>query len=94
MTWQAHMFFTNIHTPQSLLKLLIKIYGYDTNHFGLFNKSNDLNTVDMSPLISNLLCGLVVGLQFEVNSNVYSRYHFLVDIWDIPEMILLCVNHP
>jgi hypothetical protein len=31
VTWQAQMVFTKIHTLESLLKLLIKIYGYDTN---------------------------------------------------------------
>jgi hypothetical protein len=47
--------------------------------FGLPSDSNDLNVLDILPLISNLLQGANIDLVFEVNGNMYPHYYSLID---------------
>jgi hypothetical protein len=48
-------------------------------NFGLPGSNNDLNVLNRSPLIWDLLGGAGVDLNFEVNGNVHPHYDLLVD---------------
>jgi hypothetical protein len=48
-------------------------------HFGLLDGNNDLNVLDCSPLVANLLSGACNEFGFQANGNKYSRYYLLVD---------------
>jgi hypothetical protein len=47
--------------------------------FGLPGGNNDINVLDRSPLVANLLGGEGSDMSFEVNGHVYSRYYLLAD---------------
>jgi hypothetical protein len=47
--------------------------------FGMRGGNNDINVLDHSPLITNLLQGEGNNMQFEVNGHVYNRYYLLTD---------------
>jgi hypothetical protein len=47
--------------------------------FGLPGGNIDLNVLDRSPLVRNLLLGNANGLGFWVNSNWYEKYYLLAD---------------
>ncbi len=47
--------------------------------FGLPNGNNDINVLDRSPLVANLLQGLVVDMEFIVNGKTYPNYYRLVN---------------
>jgi hypothetical protein len=47
--------------------------------FGLPGGKNDINVLDRSPLVANLLGGDGSGMTFEVNGHVYNRYYLLTD---------------
>jgi hypothetical protein len=46
--------------------------------FGLLGNNNDMNMLDRSPLISNLLRGANINLVFEINGKKYLHYYLLV----------------
>jgi hypothetical protein len=46
---------------------------------GLPGGNNDINVLDRSPLLSNLLQGAGHDMTFEVNGHVYNRYYLLTD---------------
>jgi hypothetical protein len=46
---------------------------------GLPGSNNDLNVLDRSPLIHDLLNGAACDMTFEVNEQVYNRYYLLAD---------------
>jgi hypothetical protein len=48
-------------------------------YFGLPGSNNDLNVLDRSPLIHDLLSGAACNMIFEVNGQVYNRYYLLAD---------------
>ncbi len=60
---------------QSFLKLL------QTNHFGFviffgfLSSNNDINVLDRSPFITNLLQGPAQDMDFVVNGNTYPKYY-------------------
>jgi hypothetical protein len=47
--------------------------------FGLPGGNNDINVLDRSPLLGNLLQGAGHDMTFEVNGHVYNRYYLLTD---------------
>jgi hypothetical protein len=47
--------------------------------FGLPGGNNDINVLDRSPLIANLLKGEGQNMSFQVNGHVYPRYYLLTD---------------
>jgi hypothetical protein len=47
--------------------------------FGLPGGNNDINVLDQSPLISNMLRGDGKDLNFIVNGHVYPRFYLLTD---------------
>ena len=47
--------------------------------FGLPGGNNDINVLDRSPIINNLLRGEGSGMSFSVNGNIYPRYYLLAD---------------
>ena len=47
--------------------------------FGLPGSNNDLNVLDRSPLIHNMLTSKAHDMQFEVNGCQYDRYYLLTD---------------
>jgi hypothetical protein len=47
-------------------------------HFQLFERNNDLNVLDHSPLVI-MLKGISIELSFEVSGHVYFWYYLLVD---------------
>ena len=47
--------------------------------FGLSGGNNDINVLDRSPLVVNMLCGEGHDITFEVNSHTYPRYYLLTD---------------
>jgi len=47
--------------------------------FGLPGSNNDLNVLDRSPLIHDLLTGAACDITFEVNGHEYNRYYLLAD---------------
>jgi hypothetical protein len=47
--------------------------------FGLHGGNNDINVLDRSPLIANLLRGEDQNMSFHVNGHVYPRYYLLTD---------------
>jgi hypothetical protein len=49
------------------------------DYCGLSGGNNDLNVLDRSPLVRNLLLRYANGLGFWVNSNWYEKYYLLVD---------------
>ena len=48
-------------------------------YFGLPGGNNDINVLDSSPFLLNLLRGAGQDISFEVNGHVYPRYYFLAD---------------
>jgi hypothetical protein len=48
-------------------------------YFGLPGGNNDINVLDRSPMLSDLLQGPDNGLTFQVNGHEYSRYYLLAD---------------
>ena len=48
-------------------------------YFGLPGSNNDLNVLDQSLLIHDLLTSAVCDMTFEVNGQVYNRYYLLAD---------------
>ena len=48
-------------------------------YFGCVGGNNDINVLDSSPFLLNLLRGAGVDISFEVNGHVYPRYYFLAD---------------
>ncbi len=48
-------------------------------YFGLLGGNNDLNVLNGSPLIRDLLGGMGADLNFEVNGNVHPHNYLLVD---------------
>jgi len=63
------------------------IFEFVTDHslwiwdafFSYFRINNDVNVLNRSPLIGNLLRGEVHDWNFFVNGNTYPCYYFLVD---------------
>jgi hypothetical protein len=47
--------------------------------FGLSRGNNNINVMDRSPLIANLLKGEGHNMSFSVNGHVYPRYYLLTD---------------
>jgi hypothetical protein len=47
--------------------------------FGMSGSNNDVNMLDRSPLVTNMLQGPSKDLTFNVNRNQHSRYYLLVD---------------
>ena len=47
--------------------------------FGLPGGNNDINVLDRSPLVSNMLRGEGRDLSFQVNGHVYPRFYLLAD---------------
>ena len=47
--------------------------------FGFPRGNNDINILDQSPLVVNMLCGEGHDITFEVNSHTYPRYYLLID---------------
>ena len=47
--------------------------------FGLPGSNNDLNVLDRSSLIHDLVSGAACDMTFEVNGQVYNRYYLLAD---------------
>ena len=47
--------------------------------FGLPGGNNDINVLDRSPLISNMLRGPGKDISFEVNGHIYPRFYLLTD---------------
>jgi hypothetical protein len=47
--------------------------------FGLPGSNNDLNVLDRSPLVRNLLASPAEGISFMVNNTQYPRYYLLAD---------------
>ena len=47
--------------------------------FRLPGSNNDLNVLDRSPLIHNMLTGEATDFTFEVNGKEYNRYYLLAD---------------
>ena len=47
--------------------------------FGLPGGNNNVNVLDRSPLIANLLVGDGRDMTFEVNGHIYNRYYLLTD---------------
>ena len=47
--------------------------------FGLPGSNNDLNVLDRSPLIHDMLVGEATNMTFEVNGQEYDRYYLLAD---------------
>jgi hypothetical protein len=50
-------------------------------HFGLLGGNNDLNVLNRSQFMSNLLHGANVDLEFQVNGNCYPKYCFVGGIY-------------
>ena len=48
-------------------------------YFGLHGSNNDLNVLDRSPLIRDLLSGAACDMTFKVNGQVDNRYYLLAD---------------
>jgi hypothetical protein len=48
-------------------------------YFGLLGGNNDMNALDRSPMLSDLLQGPGNGLTFQVNGHKYSCYYLLAD---------------
>ena len=48
--------------------------------FGIPGGNNDLNVLDRSPLVRNILTGNANGLGFWVNGNWYDKYYLLADV--------------
>jgi hypothetical protein len=48
-------------------------------YFGLPGSNNDLNVLDRSPLIRDLLRGAACDMTFAVNGQLYNRYCLLAD---------------
>ena len=47
--------------------------------FGLSGSNNDLNVLDRSPLIHDMLVGEACHMTFEVNGQTYNRYYLLAN---------------
>jgi hypothetical protein len=47
--------------------------------FGLPGGNNDINVLDQSPLVANLLGGDGSGMTFELNGHIYDCYYLLTD---------------
>jgi hypothetical protein len=47
--------------------------------FGMPGGNNDINVLDRSPFITNLLKGDSSGMQFQINGHTYNRYYLLAD---------------
>jgi hypothetical protein len=47
--------------------------------FGMPGGNNDINILDRSPLITNLLRSEGNDMRFEINEHVYNRYYLLID---------------
>ncbi len=48
--------------------------------FGLPSGNNDINVLDQSPMVANMLNGACSVLRFEMSDNVYFQYYLLVDV--------------
>jgi len=48
--------------------------------FGLPSGNNDINVLDQSPMVANMLNGACSVLRFKMNDNVYFQYYLLVDV--------------
>jgi hypothetical protein len=48
-------------------------------YFGLPGSNNDLNVLDRSPMIHDLLSGAACDMTFEVNGQLYNYYYLLAD---------------
>ena len=47
--------------------------------FGLLGSNNDLNVLDHSPLVHNMLIGLACDMTFKVNGQEYNWYYLLAN---------------
>ena len=48
--------------------------------FGIPGSNNDVNVLDRSPLIHNMLTSEASDMTFEVNGQEYKRYSLLADV--------------
>jgi hypothetical protein len=78
-TW-SFQFFDKDHNCFIILKAITnKRLWFWHAHFGLPNGNNDLNVLDHSHLVVDLLIGVGNNLGFEVNGNNYLKLYLLVD---------------
>ncbi len=77
--WQGQFYDKNNHNSIILETMVNLSFWIGHWHFGLPSGNNDMNVLDKSLLVFNLLCGLGANLKFNVNVNVCSRYYLLVD---------------
>jgi hypothetical protein len=61
--------------------------------FGLPGGNNDLNVLDRSPLVANLLCGHGNDLTFSMNGHDYRRFYLLANSIYLPWSIFLQPIH-
>jgi hypothetical protein len=57
----------------------MRVCTYGTFFFGLPGSNNDLNFLDRSSLVHNMLISTACGMTFEVNGQEYNRYYLFVD---------------
>jgi hypothetical protein len=60
---------------QSFLKLLQTNHSGFVIFLGLLGSNNDINVLDRSPIIINLLQGPAQDMDFVVNGNTYPKYY-------------------
>jgi hypothetical protein len=77
--WQGQFYDRNNHNSIILEIMVNQSFWIRHSHFGLPSGNNEMNLLDKSSLVFNLLCGLGADLKFNVNVNLCSRYYLLVD---------------
>jgi hypothetical protein len=76
---------------QSFFKLLQTNHSRFNMFFRSFSNNNDINVLDRSPRITNLLQRPTQNMDFVINGNTYPKYYLLVD--GIFSMERFCLNN-
>jgi len=79
VAWQGD--YGNKDGKRSIILEAIADKGLHTWHvfFGLLGANNDINVLDQSPLVHNMLTGAACDMEFVVNGVQYNRYYLLAD---------------
>lgn len=79
VAWQG--LFTNKDEDKSIVLEAVAYHSLWIEHayFGLLGGNNDLNVLQRSLLVNNLLRSDANDVQFTVNGSQYSRYYLLTD---------------
>jgi hypothetical protein len=79
VAWQGD--FGDMDGKKSIILEAIADGGLHIWHafFGIHGSNNDLNVLDRSPLVQNMLTSQARDLHFTINGCVYDRYYLLID---------------